>query len=235
MPNSWFQFQQFRVNQDRCGMKVSTDAVLLGALAKAKSPKRILDIGTGKGVIALMMAQRFSNANITAVELDSDAASQASENFEESDFSARLELVHGRVQDYDSTGKFDLVVSNPPYFSNHLPTSNLKRQRALHTDSLSFHDLVEAVERNSSADGEFWVILPPKESAVLEEMLFNKGFYCSKSVLIQDNPRLKFHRVVSSFSKHQKERQVEEIALKNEKGSFSEAYKKLISGFLLGY
>lgn len=235
MPNSWFQFQQFRVNQDRCGMKVSTDAVLLGALVQAKSPKRILDIGTGTGVIALMMAQRFSNANITAVELDSDAASQASENFEESDFSARLELVHGRVQDYDSTGKFDLVVSNPPYFSNHLPTSNLKRQRALHTDSLSFHDLVEAVERNSSADGEFWVILPPKESAVLEEMLFNKGFYCSKSVLIQDNPRLKFHRVVSSFSKHQKERQVEEIALKNEKGSFSEAYKKLISGFLLGY
>lgn len=235
MPNTWFQFQQFRVNQDRCGMKVSTDAVLLGALAKAKSPKRILDIGTGTGVIALMIAQRFSNANITAVELDSDAASQASENFEGSDFSARLELIHGRVQDYDSSGKFDLVVSNPPYFSNHLPTTNLKRQRALHTDSLSFQDLVEAVERNLSADGEFWVILPPKESAVLEEMLCNKGFQCSTSILIQDNPKLKFHRIVSSFSRHQKERQIEEIALKNEEGSFSEAYKNLISGYLLGY
>jgi tRNA1Val (adenine37-N6)-methyltransferase len=235
MPNTWFQFQQFRVNQDRCGMKVSTDAVLLGALAQAKSPKRILDIGTGTGVIALMMAQRFSNANITAVELDSDAASQASENFEESDFSARLELVHGGVQDYDSSRKFDLVVSNPPYFSNHLPTTNLKRQRALHTDSLSFQELVEAVERNLSADGEFWVILPPKESAGLEEMLCNKGFHCSTSILIQDNPKLKFHRIVSSFSRHQKEKQVEEIALKNEEGSFSEAYKKLISGFLLGY
>jgi len=235
MPNTWFQFQQFRVNQDRCGMKVSTDAVLLGALAQAKSPKRILDIDTGTGVIALMMAQRFSNAKVAAVELDPDAGSQASENFEESDFCDRLELVHGRVQDYDSSGKFDLVVSNPPYFSNHLPTTDLKRQRALHTDSLSFQELAEAVDRNLSADGQFWVILPPKESSVLEEILCNKGFHCSTSILIQDNPKLKFHRIVSSFSRYQKERQAKEIALKNEEGSFSEAYKKLISGFLLGY
>ena len=94
MGNSWFQFQQFRINQDRCAMKISTDAVLLGALAEADEPKHILDIGTGTGVIALMLAQRFAEAKIVAVELDEQAALQAGENFEQSRFSEQLSINH---------------------------------------------------------------------------------------------------------------------------------------------
>ncbi|MFT5773225.1 MAG: tRNA1Val (adenine37-N6)-methyltransferase, partial [Algoriphagus sp.] len=120
MGNSWFQFQQFRINQDRCAMKISTDAVLLGALAEADEPKHILDIGTGTGVIALMLAQRFSEAKIVAVELDEQAAMQAGENFEHSRFSEQLSISHAAIQDFSVSNKFDLIVSNPPYFTAHL-------------------------------------------------------------------------------------------------------------------
>ncbi|MCZ8134226.1 MAG: methyltransferase domain-containing protein, partial [Algoriphagus sp.] len=100
MGNSWFQFQQFRIHQDRCAMKISTDAVLLGALAEAVSPYSILDVGAGTGVISLMLAQRFQNAVITGVELDEDAAEQAAENFRESPFTDRLSMINVRFQDF---------------------------------------------------------------------------------------------------------------------------------------
>ncbi|MFV8227015.1 tRNA1(Val) (adenine(37)-N6)-methyltransferase, partial [Christiangramia aquimixticola] len=108
--------------------------VLLGALAETVSSATILDVGTGTGVISLMLAQRFQEARITAVELDEDAADQAAENFRESPFSARLRVVKLRFQDLPEDQLFDLIVSNPPYFPEHLKSKDAKRNQALHTD-----------------------------------------------------------------------------------------------------
>ncbi|TFV93507.1 methyltransferase domain-containing protein [Algoriphagus kandeliae] len=235
MGNSWFQFQQFRIEQDRCGMKVSTDAVLLGSLANHSNPKTILDIGTGTGVIALMLAQRYKNAQFIAVELDQDAADQAFGNFASSPFSERLKLLEGKIQEFLSEKLFDLIVSNPPYFTDHLLPQDQQRQRALHTDDLSFSELGRVVDRLLAIEGEFWVILPIHEMEKLNQFFESLQIFPFKSILIQDRPGKNPHRKINAFKRGKQDITEESICLKEEKGGFSDTYRKLISGFLLGY
>jgi tRNA1Val (adenine37-N6)-methyltransferase len=237
MGNSWFQFQQFRVEQDRCAMKISTDAVLLGSLVQSDGPKQILDIGTGTGVIALMLAQRFPEAQITALELDPEAASQARENCEQSPFSERSTVLQGRFQDFQSGERFDLLVSNPPFFPDHLPASDPKRQQALHTDSLSFEDLLHKASQLLAPSGSFWVILPPRQMQDFIQFGATHGLFPGTRVGIRDTAAKPIHRevVCFNFSESLTPALPEELLLKNEDGSYSERYRQLISGFLLGF
>ena len=237
MANSWFQFQQFRVQQDRCAMKISTDAVLLGTLVESDVPKRILDIGTGTGVIALMLAQRFPQAELTALELDPEAASQASENCEQSPFSERLTVQQGRFQDFPEEERFDLLVSNPPFFPDHLPTSDPKRQQALHTDSLSFSELLHKASQLLAPSGSFWVILPPRQMQDFIQYGATHGLFPRSRVGIRDSAAKPIHRevVCFSFSEPITPTLHEELLLKNGDGSYSERYQQLISGFLLEF
>jgi tRNA1Val (adenine37-N6)-methyltransferase len=237
MGNSWFQFQQFRVAQDRCAMKISTDAVLLGSLVQSDAPKQILDIGTGTGVIALMLAQRFPEASITALELDSDAASQAEENCEQSPFSDRLTVLQGRFQDFPVEERFDLLVSNPPFFPYHLPASDPKRQQALHTDSLSFEELLHKASQLLAPSGSLWVILPPRQMQDFIQYGAAHGLFPSTRVGIRDSAAKPIHREVICFTFSESLASVpnEELLLKNGDGSYSARYQQLISGFLLGF
>ena len=237
MGNSWFQFQQFRVAQDRCAMKISTDAVLLGSLVQSDGPKQILDIGTGTGVVALMLAQRFPGASITALELDPEAASQANENCEQSPFSKRLTVLQGRFQDFAVEERFDLLVSNPPFFPDHLPASDPKRQQALHTNSLSFEELLHKASQVLTPYGSFWVILPPRQMQDFIQYATGNGLFPRTRVGIRDTAAKPIHREVVSFtfSEPLPSTRPEEIVLKNEDGSYSERYRHLISGFLLGF
>jgi tRNA1Val (adenine37-N6)-methyltransferase len=237
MGNSWFQFQQFRVAQDRCAMKISTDAVLLGSLVQSDGPKQILDIGTGTGVVALMLAQRFPGASITALELDHEAASQARENCEQSPFSKRLTVLQGRFQDFAVEERFDLLVSNPPFFPDHLPASDPKRQQALHTNSLSFEELLHKASQVLTPYGSFWVILPPRQMQDFIQYATGNGLFPRTRVGIRDTAAKPIHREVVSFtfSEPLPSTRPEEIVLKNEDGSYSERYRHLISGFLLGF
>jgi tRNA1Val (adenine37-N6)-methyltransferase len=235
MGNSWFQFQQFRVNQDRCAMKISTDAVLLGALANAESPNKILDIGTGTGVIALMLAQRFPDAKITAIEIDEDAAGQAEENFRASQFAARLCLIHGRFQAYPETEKYELIVSNPPFFADHLKSEDPKRNKALHTDDLSFVDLITKVSGLLSEVGNFWVILPPTQMKTFTELALKCGLHLIETYNIRDSKSKPYHRTVNNFSFCKSVKIEVEIILKDENSGYTSSYSSLLSGFLLGY
>lgn len=235
MGNSWFQFQQFRVNQDHCAMKISTDAVLLGALAKAENSGRILDIGTGTGVIALMLAQRFSGAKITAIEIDADAAKQAAENFKESQFSKRLELVPKRLQEFQFDEKYDLIVSNPPFFPDHLKSQDPKRNKALHTDELSFEDLIEKVSQLLSDPGAFWVILPPRQMRALESLAEKWGLFPNTKIRVRDSETKPVHREVCEFSFQNTVKKEEELLLKDATFNYTRSYSVLLSGFLLGY
>lgn len=235
MGNSWFQFQQFRIDQDRCAMKISTDAILLGALANAEKPNQILDIGTGTGVIALMLAQRFAEAKVTAVELDSDAASQAQENISQSPFGSRMNLCQGRIQDFSPGEKFDLIVSNPPYFPHHLKSSDSKRNQALHNDSLSFGELADRIQALLHPQGKFWIILPPRQLEEFVELAKKSGLKEFRRISIRDRADKPIFRVVAAFSKKEKATDAQELILKDFSGTYTSAYKSLLSGFLLGY
>lgn len=216
-------------------MKISTDAILLGALASCESPKRILDIGTGTGVIALMLAQRFEYARVLGIELDEDASLEARSNFEKSEFSERLSLSFGAVQDFKAEEQFDMIVSNPPYFPDHLKSKNLKRNQALHTDKLSFDELIVSVDRLLDTNGVFGCILPPRQMEELSEKLEKKGFSPVFEIAVRDNPQKQIHRVVKSFSRGNSSFLRTEHSLKNSSGEYTAFYKGLISGFLLGY
>jgi len=235
MGNSWFQFQQFRVNQDRCAMKISTDAVLLGALADAAGPSKILDIGTGTGVIALMLAQRFPDAKLTAIEIDEGAAGQAQENFRESQFSDRLKLIHEPLQKFHSVDQYDLIVSNPPFFPDHLKSQDPKRNKALHTDELSFEELVENVTGLLSAKGAFWVILPPRQMKTLEGIAEKSGLSLHTRITVQDTEGKPIHREISAFSFEKSVIKIDRLVLKDENLNYTSSYSALLSGFLLGY
>jgi tRNA1Val (adenine37-N6)-methyltransferase len=237
MANSWFQFQQFRVQQDRCAMKISTDAVLLGSLAQNPSPSQILDIGTGTGVIALMMAQRFPEAQVTALEIDPAAATQADENFKESPFAERLKLIPSALQEFSTDWSFDLIVSNPPYFPDHLKSSDPKRNLALHTDSLSFEALLHHASQLLSPSGQFWVILPPRQMGDFCKLAEEALLFPNSKIQIQDNVSKPVHREIVSFSKTKGLHSIPTRVcyLKSEDGTYTEDYQQLISGFLLGF
>ncbi len=166
MPNDFFSFKKFTIYQDRCAMKVGTDGVLLGVLAPVLASNdefvgSILDIGTGTGLVAIMLAQRTEGkAKVSAVEIDSDAAEQARENASETPW--QLDVYNNSIQDFvlECQEKFDLIVSNPPYFINSLKAPDKNRNTARHTDELSFEDLVDSAEKLLAENGRFTVIIP---------------------------------------------------------------------------
>lgn len=233
--NSRFQFQEFSIVQEKSAMKISTDAILLGTLAEYHLPARILDIGTGTGVVGLMLAQRYEEARVTGVELDQDAAEEAQANFEASRFHGRLQVWQGMIQEFDPEERFDLVVSNPPFFPDHLKSTNPKRNQALHTDKLSFKELTGAVTKLMNSDGSFWVILPPRQLEELKSVCTEAGLLPFREIAIRDNPSKAVHRKVCGFGRSQQSIQVVEESLKDEEGNYTEFYKGLLSGFLLGY
>ncbi len=148
----------FDVCQGRCGMKVGTDGVLLGAWARGG--RSILDIGTGTGLIALMMAQRFAEARVTAIDIDVEACAQAEENIQNSSFASRIDVEASPLQDFSCTEKFDSVVSNPPFFVDSLRNPDSRRSVARHADTLSYRDLFRGVVSLISDDGEFSAVIP---------------------------------------------------------------------------
>jgi tRNA1Val (adenine37-N6)-methyltransferase len=237
MANSWFQFQQFRVLQDRCAMKISTDAVLLGSLAQCPSPKQILDIGTGTGVIALMLAQRFPEAQVTALEIDPEAAAQAAENFKESPFADRLQLIPTALQDFSADASFDLIVSNPPYFPNHLKSIDHKRNLALHTNGLPFETLLSQACQLLAPSGQFWVILPPRQMEDFCKLAEQVLLFPNSKIQIRDTASKPTHREIVSFSKTKEfpSISIRICSLKNEDGTYTKDYQQLIAGFLLGF
>ncbi|MFR9659255.1 MAG: methyltransferase, partial [Rikenellaceae bacterium] len=167
---SMFQFKHFAIEQDRTPMKVGTDGVLLGAWVDIRSDERhILDIGTGTGVIALMMAQRNPDSIIDGVEIDQDSAYQASENVAASPWSERVTIHHSDIQSFSPSYKYDLIVTNPPYFVDSLLSPDGRRSVARHTTGLLFCELVEVVMRLLNTDGRFALILPTTESHLFDE------------------------------------------------------------------
>lgn len=157
-----FHFKQFDVEDDCSTMKVGTDAVVLGSLLECDNPSSILDIGTGCGVIALIMAQRFPQAQVTAIDIDEPSVNQSNQNFQRSVWGANMNALCCNVREFsnNATSKFDLIVSNPPFFEQSLKGPVKSRNNARHTDSLSFEELLHSVNMLLADNGRFWCVLP---------------------------------------------------------------------------
>jgi tRNA1Val (adenine37-N6)-methyltransferase len=237
MPNTYFQFKHFIIHQDRCGMKLSTDAVILGALASHEASARILDIGTGTGVIALMLAQRYPDASIEAVELDKDAYVQATDNASLSPWKDRVKLFHRSFQEYSESnpGGFDLIVSNPPYFPYHLKSQDLQRNLALHNDALPFAELVSGVASLLSPKGQFWVILPERQMQDFEKLAVDKGLFPYKKVIVRNHPDAPVLRLVQAFSFFKRSPTEKTLHIRDGNRNYSLEYRELLKDFLLDF
>jgi tRNA1Val (adenine37-N6)-methyltransferase len=238
MSNDSFEFKKFKIKQDKCAMRVSTDAVLLGAWVIPNGSTSILDIGTGTGVIALMLAQK-STAQITAIDIDKGSTEQAKLNVAESIFSSKVSVLHSSFQELVQTcnKKFNLIVTNPPYFIDSLKSSNDTRTTARHTDSLSFKDLIGGVKKLLDDKGKFCLILPKNEAILFREMAQSKGLYLSKLLRIRttlEKDSEKRHLMQFEF----KESEFSESTLVIEKDSrhnYTEEYKELTKDYYIHF
>lgn len=233
---SVFRFKQFEVDQGTCAMKINTDGVLLGGLTHFPEAKHILDIGTGTGVIALMLAQSHPEADIDAVEIDEEAYQQAKINFQRSDFSHRLKAFWGSFTDIQPPSSYDLIVSNPPFYTNSLHNPDVRKRLAKHTDILFFEKLLSFVSDHLTNNGQFRCILPT--------MLADEEIV---PMLSQYNLSIQYEMAISSFIGESPIRKVlgigkTEVRLERssvwiyaEKGVHSSFYKKLLEPYFLAF
>lgn len=188
MPNTSFAFKQFTIKQDQCAMKVGTDAVLLGSWVVPNGSQQILDIGTGTGVIALMLAQK-TTAHIDAIDIDENAFLQARQNVMESNFAGKITVMHCTLQEYSKTveKKYNLIVTNPPYFEQSLKSTDEHRSFARHADVLPFEELIDGVLKLLDVKGKFCLILPTLEAEKFRIMAQKKGLFLSKLLRVKSN------------------------------------------------
>jgi tRNA1Val (adenine37-N6)-methyltransferase len=233
MSESIFHFRHFSLQQDKCAMKVGTDGVLLGSWVKTQNEKNILDIGTGPGLLALMMAQK-SNARIDAIDIDTGAFEQAAENVQKSKWKKRITVHHISLQDYVKVceKKYDLIVSNPPFFSATYRAGTKARNIARHEDeSLSFYELIEGVKSLLNASGRFCVILPYKEGTGFIEKAKVNGLFCSKLTRVKTKSERDVKRLLLQFEGRRKPKEENTIIIQNNDNSFTEEYKMLTREF----
>jgi tRNA1Val (adenine37-N6)-methyltransferase len=232
---SIFRFKQFEVNQSGCAMKVNTDGVLLGAMAELQEPGRILDIGTGTGVIALILAQRFPGANITAVEIDKVASATAANNFATSVFNARLEIISSSFQTYFeevTQDRFDLIISNPPFFIDSLRPDDPLKTIARHTDQAFFENMLCKSALNLNQRGELWLIVPIKISELIRKIAIEFGLHVQRQVSIRSFPDSIPHREILSLGFTSGSAKISEFVIYSQAKEYSAAYRNLLKEFL---
>jgi tRNA1Val (adenine37-N6)-methyltransferase len=235
--NNYFKFKQFTIFQEKAAMKVGTDGVLLGAWAECENCNRILDVGTGTGLIALMLAQR-SNAQITAIEIEENAAEDARQNIGNSPWKSRVVLEHVSFQEFtrNNNESFDLIVSNPPFFTNAFKPSNNNRAMARHSDSLPFSALTYCSAQLLGASGKLAVILPFEASIEFEELAAANNLFLSRKTKIRPNLKKEENRVLLEFSKKKVAIKKDNLTIYVESGhAYTDSFIELIKDFYLHY
>ena len=252
-----FQFKQFFVRHDRSSMKVGTDGVLLGAWAPVPTPLsplrgeaegcRILDIGTGSGLIALMLAQRYKDAQINAIDIDEASCRQARENFDASPWADHLHVTQCSLQEWrrnesrelrDDSQRYDLIVSNPPFFVNSLKAPDAARCAARHNDTLPFAELIAHSAELLKIEGTLAVIVPSEAEDELQALAKAAGLQCTDRCYVHPKPGREPKRVLLAWTKNRIESAehteiTERIVLENEHGGRSHDYQQLTKDFYL--
>ena len=230
-----FQFKQFSVNQEHCAMRINTDGVLLGATASTAAPERILDIGTGTGVIALMLAQRFPQAQVWAVELDGPAAQRAALNFEASPFADRLHGVHSDIFHWKTDLQFDLIVSNPPFYINSLHNPDERRKMAKHTDVEFFTGLFAFGKARLQQEGKMQLIVPIELREALSAEANAVGLHLVEELQIRSFVDSEVFRTILTFAHSPQVLRCSSFVIYQEKAVHAEGYRQLLKDFFLAF
>jgi len=230
-----FQFRQFSVEDEHSSMKVGTDGVLIGAWANHNNPQNILDIGTGSGLIALMMAQRFPQAAIYAIDIHNESVKEAENNFAKSPWVERLSLSIISLQEYatESKTKYDLIVSNPPFFNNSLQPPIETRKQARHTATLTYPEIADSIANILHPEGNFCLILPAKNQAYFEQCIGKTGLVKTKQLSIIPVSGKTPNRILSEWGFGHSSLEESTLLIRNNEGFYSEEYKDLTKEFYL--
>lgn len=242
MANTYFSFKQFNIQQDRCAMKVTTDACLFGAWASqcikelVKEKGMLLDIGSGTGLLSLMIAQQHPALQFTAVEIDKDAVEQARENIQASPWENRITVIHEDINQFTAQLPFDLIISNPPFYQDDLRSPHEKKNRAHHDASLLVPELLKSIQSHLSEEGHYFLMMPFRRKQELMQLLKDHQLHAEQIVLISPAEKKEFSRV---FVCGQKERNdiakttEKELVIAMEDGSYSETFKVLLKPYYL--
>ena len=231
-----FRFKEFNIEQERCAMKIGTDGVLLGAWTTLEpTPETILDIGAGTGVIALMLAQRSVAGTIDAIEVDEEAYEQCVENFENSSWGDRLFCYHAGFDEFvdEMEEKYDLIVSNPPFYSENVSSGSITRDQARQNSALPFHELLEGVAQLLSDDGVFSTIIPHKQESSFLELAIGQGLHPNRITRVKGSPSSEVKRSLIDFRFHSSQTIINELVIEIERHHYTPEYIALTQDFYI--
>lgn len=237
--NNYFKFKQFTIQQERCAMKVGTDGVLLGAWANLPDDGRVarlLDIGSGTGLLSMIAAQRSTGLIIDGIDIENEAVKQSIENAKNSNWGDRINFFHTSVQDFKPDYRYDYIVSNPPYFINSLKEGSDARAIARHANTLSYPELAENVERLLSGKGVFSVIFPYVEANIFIVEAAKKELFCHRRMDVRGSATRPIKRVLLQFSRERGDVFDEELVIEEaERHSYTPKYRELTKEFYLKF
>ena len=243
MPNSYFQFKQFIIHQDRCAMKVTTDACLFGAWVAEEvrsqesgvGSQQSLDIGTGTGLLSLMLAQKNPGAEIIGVEINEDAKKQATENINASPWKNRINVLEGDVKDHNFPEKFDLIISNPPFYENEIRSATDPKNVAHHSENLTLKELLDIIKPNLNADGNFFLMFPYKRNDEIKKLFKDHQLHISKILLIRQSIKHDYFRIFikGNLIATEKEIEFDEMSIWDEHQQYTNEFIRLLKDYYL--
>ncbi len=237
-----FQFKQFTIQQDRSAMKVTTDGCLFGSWAakmtrdhSGSNEKKILDIGTGTGLLSLLMAQHLPLAMIDAIEIESGAFQQSKENFSASPWGDRLNALLGDARNYRFTGRYDVIISNPPFYEREWSSDDPGRKLAHHESGLLLGELLQVIRENISAEGTFYLLLPYKRKDEIRKLLTNAGLSISSLMFVKQTPKHDYFRILLEGKPGTAEEEIlfDEMTIKDENDQYSCEFVSLLKDYYL--
>jgi tRNA1Val (adenine37-N6)-methyltransferase len=239
MPNPYFQFKQFRIQQDLCAMKVCTDACIQGALAakmlsgETKKDLHILDIGTGTGLLTLMLAQQLRLAHFDAIEVNENAYLQAEKNFGFSPWQDRIKLFQGDVRHHSSDKTYNFIICNPPFYENDLKSASVHKNQAMHATSLTQQELLISIKNNLADKGSFCVMYPYSRTNIFINKAAEFNFYPKEILQVKQSSEHPFFRSIIFFSSKQQSVTYEEFCIRDKAGDYTKEFIALLKPYYL--
>ena len=237
MANSYFEFKKFRINQDKSAFKVTTDSCILGAYVSDTNAESICDIGTGSGILALMLAQRFQDSRIDAVEIDELSAIQARDNIKASPWPDRIDVFNESIQEFSisKAKKYDLIVCNPPFYEDHLKSRNRQNNITRHNYMFSIKELAGSINTLLQDHGIFYTIMPPFSFNRLQEELDVYDIRLIDKLSIHSSIKKPLYRNIGGFSRKTDEIKTNTLVISDDQGEYSEDYRKLLKDYYLEF
>ncbi|MEO8117566.1 MAG: methyltransferase [Bacteroidota bacterium] len=235
MSNSYFSFKKFTVQQAHCAMKVCTDSCIFGAWAgpeKSQDKIKVLDIGTGTGLLSLMLAQRYENVFIDAIEIDEPAAMQATENFTSSPWANRLHAIHSDIEEFPVVNKYDFIISNPPFFHNNLKSPAPRINTARHVHSMDEEVLIKIIDKHLSVSGSFALMISFERREKCLQAAEKSGCFPAKELWVKQTPEHDYFRAMIQFEKTRANAVIQKMCIKEKDNIYSKAYYALMNDYL---